>query len=328
MAKRKTDGYGNYIGDSEDRDLIMGSLPPIRGTWYFVDPTSGLAAKDGLSPGSAKASLEEAYALCTSGAGDGICVFSAGTASAGTTSYLSDTITWSKHGITVFGVSSGARKFGRARVSNLSTATNLAALITVSGDNNSFYNVHLFNGGSDAAALGALKVTGNRNHFENCHFIGAGHATPAAAAGAYDVMIDAGQENNFERCTFGTDTIIRGANGNIVFDGEAWRNSFYDCDIICYSETAGKGAIKSADATAFSGVQTFSRCRFTAWKPNGLGSLTSAFIGTKPNSGQILMDSCSLLGWAAWDSVGANDTVYVANSHAVASGVGGIATAP
>jgi len=329
MAKTKTDGYGNYVGEVKDLDLIIGSLPPIRGTWYFVDPTSGIAANDGLSPGSAKASIKDAYDLCTSGAGDGIVLLSAGTAAAGCTSYLSAALAWSKHGITVVGVASGARKYGRARVANLSTATDLAVLITVSGDNNSFYNVHLFNGGSDAAALGALKVSGNRNHFENCHFVGAGHATPAADAGAYDLMIDGGQENNFERCTFGTDTIIRAAaNGNIVFDGGAWRNSFYDCDLLCYSETAGKGAIKCADATAFSGVQTFARCRFVAWKPNGLGSLTSAFIGTKPTSGQILMDSCSILGWAAWDSVGANDTVYIANSHAVASGAGGIATAP
>jgi hypothetical protein len=38
------------------------------------------------------------------------------------------------------------------------------------------------------------------------------------------------------------------------------------------------------------------------------------------------MDCCSLVGWAAWDSVGGNDMVYVANSAAVAAGAGGIAT--
>lgn len=329
MAKRKTDGFGNYIADAEDRDLILGSLPPIRGTWYFVDPKDGLAANDGLSPGSAKANITEAYALCTDGAGDGIVLFSAGTTSADTTSYLSAVLAWAKSGITVYGVASGSRVFGRARISNTSTVVNLANLITVSGSNNRFENVSFFNSGSNVAAVGCVKVSGHRNAFINCHMVGAGHATPAAAVTANDLTIDGGQDNSFERCVFGTDTIIRAAaNGNIVFDGTAWRNNFYDCDVICYSATAGKGAIKSADADAFSGFQIFARCRFMAWKDNGLGALTSAFIGTKPTSGQILMDSCSLVGWAAWDSVGANDTVYVSNSDATASGAGGIATAP
>jgi hypothetical protein len=327
MAKKKTDGYGNLIADSEDLDIMLGALPPIRGTWYFVDPTSGLAANDGLSPGSAKASLKEAYDLCTDGAGDGICLMSAGTTSAGCTSYLTAALTWSKSGITVYGISSGTRKYGRARIANAAASTNLANLITMSGSNNRFMNVHMFNGGSNVAAVGCLSITGNRNAFENCHFVGAGHATPAAAVGAYDLEIAGGQENTFERCTFGTDTIIRAAaNANIRFDGDAWRNAFYDCDVLCYSETAGKGAIMSVDATGLDGFQVFSRCRFMAWKPNGLGSLTAAIIGTKPNSGQILFDSCTLVGWAAWGAAGMSGAFYVANSDATASGAGGIAT--
>lgn len=328
MAKRKTDGFGNYIADAEDRDLILGSLPPIRGTWYFVDPKDGLAANDGLSPGSAKANVKEAYDLCSDGAGDGIVLFSAGTAAADTTSYLSAVLDWAKDGITVYGVSSGARMFGRAVISNTSTVLNLANLITVSGDNNAFYNVHVINLGTNVAAVGAVKVTGDKNYFNNCHFVGAGHATPGAATGVFDVFLDTADGNTFEKCVFGTDAIARGANGNIVFDNGAVRNAFYDCDIICSTTTAGKGAINSLAADAIYGVQIFSRCRFIAWKEGGLGTLTSAFIGTKPTNGNILIDSCAIAGWAAWDSVGANDVVYIANSDATASGAGGIATAP
>jgi hypothetical protein len=292
-----------------------------------VDPTSGLAANSGLAPGSAKATMLEAYNLCTSGAGDGIVLMSAGTTAAGTTSYMSAVLDWSKHGITVIGLASGNRMYGRARIANTTTVLTLAYLIKVSGNNNRFVNVNMFNGGSDVAALGCLWVTGHRNMFENCHFVGAGHATPAAEAGAYDLMVDGGQENTFERCTFGTDTIIRAAaNGNIVFDGGAWRTQFYDCDILAYSATSAKGAIKIIDATAFSGWQVFARCRFMAWKPNGIGSgLTSAVIGVAPNSGQILIDCCSLAGWAAWDTLSAV-TTYVGNSAAEASGGGGVAT--
>lgn len=204
-----------------------------------------------------------------------------------------------------------------------------AEMIIVSGSNNAFYNIHVGNFSSDAAALGCLKVTGHRNNFVNCHFIGAGHAAPAAETGAYDLELNAGQENTFERCTFGTDTIIRAAaNGNIRFDTNVWRSRFYECEVLCYSETAGKGAILSVDATALEGIQVFRDCQFLLWNTNGIGTSTSAFIGTKPTSGAILMDNCSLVGWAAWDSVGGNDMVYVVNSDATASGAGGIATTP
>jgi hypothetical protein len=380
--------------------------PAIRGTWYYVDPYGGANVNDGLQINSAVADLNTAYNLCGDGAGDGIILLSGGTTSANTTSYLKQTLLWSKTGITVVGVSSGTRVFGRARIANKEVTTtssviaeaantftrdsgsfltdgwvigmkgsvansgsnnaatftvtnvtdlvmtfsetfnvqskaqvgsdvitsSIATLITVSGNNNSFNNVHVGNFSTNGASTGCLKVTGSRNAFNGCHFIGAGHATPAATAGANDLEL-VGDENTFARCTFGDDTIIRAStNGNILLNGtgtgtgNGWRNRFYDCDIFSYSATAGKGAIKSGGANSCNGFIVFSRCRFFNWTPNGLTLLTSAFIGTKITSGQLLMDGCSLVGWSAWDSVAANDNVYIGNSAAVASGAGGIAT--
>jgi hypothetical protein len=205
------------------------------------------------------------------------------------------------------------------------TITNYVAnLITVSGSNNTFYNTHIGNFNADVLSVGCVRVTGNRNYFGNCHFIGAGHATPGADAGAYDLLIDGGQENTFEKCMLGTDTIIRAAaNGNIVFKGGIWRTFFNDCDIMSYSATSGKGAVKFYDATCCSGVQTFSRCRFVNWNENGIDNSTAAFIGTAPTSGAVLVDACSVIGYTAWDATG---KVYVGNSAYTASGGGGIAT--
>ena len=207
-------------------------------------------------------------------------------------------------------------------------------LIDVQGANNAFYNVHVGNFGVNVLSVGCVKTSGSRNAFVRCHFIGAGSALPAAATGANDLEL-VGDENTFESCTIGDDTINRAAaNGNILLSGSSsgpvavWRNRFYDCDIFSYSATAGKGAIKSGAATGCNGFLIFARCRFFNWTPNGLTLLTSAFIGTKLTSGQLLMDGCSLVGWSAWDSVSANKNVYVANSNATASGAGGIATAP
>ena len=405
----------NYLGFSPELRGYLNSinlgLPPIRGKWFVVDPYGATVPAVGGQPGQVVADLETAYDLCTSGAGDGILVLSGGTTAAHTTSYLSSPLTWSKHGITVVGASSGSRLFNRARIANKThttgsittlafvagadttydsitdsaegfvtagfavgdvlrvdttgngadatglvitavtagtltlatigtlvteTAANAGAsvvssynanMITVSGDNNSFSNLSISNFGDDALALGGVSVTGNRNHFSNCHIVGAGNATPGAVTSAYSLKIDGGQENTFDACVIGTDSVLKAAaNGEIAFDGDAWRNRFYDCEVVSYSETAGKGAIISADATAFDGWQVFSRCRFMNFYTNGITGLTSAFIGTAPNSGYLLMDSCSLAGWSAWDSVGGNDTVYVSNSDATASGAGGIAT--
>jgi len=209
----------------------------------------------------------------------------------------------------------------------------LAEVIKVPGANNAFFDISVGNYGDQVGALGAVTVKGERNYFDRCHILGACNAVPAAQAGAFDLKFgDNGSENTFERCTIGSNTIIRAAaNGNIVLAGTAAatapdRNAFYDCDILAWSDTAGKGAIKSDGALSMQGVLVFSRCRFMNWNDNGIGNLDSAFIGTKPTSGAILMDSCSLVGWTAWDSVAGNDMVYVANSAAVASGGGGIAT--
>jgi len=403
--KRLGPGVRPGLRDGLNHISGSGGLPPILGKWFFVDKTSGNAARDGRSPDNAFAELKDAYDACTSGAGDGICLFSRGTSASATSSRITFPLVWSKHAITVIGVSSGGRMFNRARISNTEHTTGAlttiafpsattitdsgsgfisdgfvvgdvltidttdntndgsdaiitavtagtitcgastftiqtaatagsttinsfsAQLIDLTGDNNRFENLSIVNHSSDAAALGGVRVSGNRNAFDNVHVIGAGHATPGAVATASHLFINGGQENFFERCSFGTDSVLwAAANAPILFDANSWRNGFYDCDVVLYSKTAGGGAIKSTDATSIEGFQKFARCRFINWNENGLTALTSAFIGTKPNSGYILMDSCSLVGWAAWDSVAANNTVYVANSDATASGAGGIAT--
>ena len=97
-------------------------LPVIRGKWFIVDPYK-LTVADGGIPGSF-ASIEDAYAACTSGYGDGILVLAGGTGTASqTSSYLKQPLAWSKHGITVVGVGAPTRMAQRARISNTEVAT-------------------------------------------------------------------------------------------------------------------------------------------------------------------------------------------------------------
>jgi hypothetical protein len=204
--------------------------------------------------------------------------------------------------------------------------SNTVDLIAVTGHNNLFINLHFFNGGALATDVGCVKVSGNRNAFVNCHMVGGGHATPAAVAGMYSLSAS-GEENSYYHCTIGTDSMIRAqANAEILFAATCKRNVFEDCYILSYSTTAGKGAIKSASATSISGWIIFKRCVFANRGTNEATALTSAFIGTKPDDCGILLMACILVGWSAWDSVAANNRIFVGCAAETAAGAGGIAT--
>jgi hypothetical protein len=294
--------------------VFGGVFPPILGTLYHASPYNGNNSNPGLDRESPLDDLVAAYDKCVSGAGDGILAYSGGTAAAETTSYLEEALTWSKHGITIYGAAAATRMFQRARIANKSTVLDLAKLLEISGDNNAFFNLHLFQGGSNAAALGCVLVSGNRNLFVNCHFAGGGHATPAAQAGMYSLKLT-GHENTFIDCVFGTDTIIRGAaNGEILLSGEIYRNRFYNCEVISYSTTAGKGAIKIDTVGTLNRNTIFNRCLFTNFQPGAISALTSVVIGADPTSGIILLRDCAQVGWAAWDAT--TSKVYVVNGAA------------
>jgi len=320
MAKTKTDGFGNYAASVEDRDLILGSLPPIRGTWFFVDPTSGLAANDGLSPGSAKAGLKEAYDLCTSGAGDGVVLFSAGTDAAYSTSFLSAALAWSKHGITVIGIASGNRMFQRARVANTASVLTLASLLTVSGNNNRFENLMFVNEGTNAAAVGCVIVSGARNYFKNVNFVGA--IGSASVATKYALKLAAAEENYFEDCVIGADTFSHGnhADCDLWLYGAVARNRFKNCEFLSYVSAGTAHAAVDLDTTTGGRGTVFENCIF-----NSITSVTTpaaVFIQTGAND-KVLVKGGAAVNFAAWGLAG---VVYTDMPETKALAAGGIAT--
>jgi hypothetical protein len=117
------------------RDYLGGlqvGLPQIRGKWFFVDPYVGSNSSGGGSVSEAVATLKAAYDLCTSGVGDGICFLSR---SLSTTTYSDEMLasfTWSKWGITVFGIAAGGYN-SRARIVShqaLTSAVSLTVAVT------------------------------------------------------------------------------------------------------------------------------------------------------------------------------------------------------
>lgn len=297
-------------------------LPFIKGTWYYVDPQVGLnTANDGLSPDAAFASLETAYAACTSGAGDGIALISKGETTAACTSYLTAALTWSKWGITVYGVCAPTRFSQRARVST--QAANLANLITVSGSNNSFFNFSLFNGGTTGA--GCVLVSGDRNYFENVHFMGGmGMTTPTI--NDYDLYLNGGDENTFVNCVVGSDTFNKTdiAGAELLVGGGAMRNRFYGCEFVSFRSAGTTAGIVKLVGAGDSITRTilFDDCFFQMYRDGNVTAEATVVIGTAPNNGFIVFRNCDRHGFTDWGAVGATGRIFSASkANAEASGI-------
>jgi len=325
-------GYTNFPRGitSFGMPVFGGGVPPITGQYYHVNPRIGSASNTGKEPSTAYANFETAENSLATDVGDGIIVWSQGATAANTTSELSAAMTFDKSGCTVFGVHAGQRWKGRARVI-APTAVSAAYVIDVSGSNNSFYNMHFGNEGTANTNLGCLRVTGDRNYFYNCHFVGAGHTTPGAVAlaagssyGAHDILLSS-QENTFERCTFGDNSVIRAStSANLVLStGMNGKNDFVNCIFLKTSTTATAGAIGCYATDTPNGHVYFDNCIFSCWYSNEPDvSNTSALIGAAPTNAGLIMHNCGLVGYAAWDSVGTTKVYVTSAAGAATGGVG------
>jgi len=318
-------------GDTKDilrrvRAIAGFDVPPIHGQWFFVSPNDSNNNGSGISPEEATSSICSAYVKCTTGAGDGIIVFSQGTALSQTNNPMVQEIDWSKHGITVVGACAPTRFGKRARVGSGAGlgGDTLAYLITLSGNNNAFYNIQFVNEGDSTSAYGCVKVTGERNYFENCEFFNVGAAV-AADTLVHSLQLHTASENTFVRCAIGTDTIDRTVAalvGELWISGACGKNIFEDCYFEIRTNDVDHGLVKMISTTSLNGTLFFDNCKFVALYANvGIQALTTLFVGATPATGVIMMHDCSIAGWAdvspsAWNHVGTNQPA--------ANGAGGI----
>ena len=299
-------------------------LPFISGQWFFVDVQNGTSGGSGLDPVNAVNSLKAAYDLCTSGAGDGICIISKGTTTATTTSYLTAALNWTKWGITVYGACAPTRFSQRARVST--AAANLAYLIDVQGSNNSFYNISLYNGGTTGA--GCVKVSGDRNYFENVHFMGGmGMTTPTV--NDYDLYLDGGDENTFVNCVIGSDTFNKSdiAGAELFVGGGTMRNRFESCEFISYRSAGTTAGMVKLVGSGDSITRTllFDNCFFHMYRDGNVTAEAALVIGTAPNNGFIIFKDCLRHGFTDWGAVALTARVY--SGSATQHEAGGITVA-
>lgn len=382
MAKfEQASAISKGLGNALEVIAEVGSLPLIRGIWYFVNPTGGSNTNSGLSIETAFADLPTAYAKAVDG--DGIALLSYGATSAATTSYCKQELLWTKNGITVVGVAAPVAMFCRARVANKTITTTAALtavantsisrasgsfitdgwvagmkfitnvdaaaitvdtvaaltitvtgtltvgahtsmtsvnvnLLTLSGINNRFHNVHFYNGGTNALELGGIIITGSRNAFTGCHIVGG--VGSATAAGKFSLKIDAGEENTFRDCVIGSDSFAQGDNAasEILLNGVVKRNRFYDCEIIgMVSAGTAHGAVKSV-STSGGSPTLFKKCMFNY----ALSTTTPAAAHLSSGSvDKLIFQNCTAVKVTAWGT-----NVYADMVAAAASAAGGLAT--
>jgi len=306
--------------------LTAGGMPAISGKWFFVHPVRGLDSNSGKDISHPLKTLSKAYSLCTSGAGDGICIISSDTGTSGsTTVYEGAVLDWAKCGITVWGMCAPVVFGHRARIANKSTATALPYILDVQGHNNAFYNLQIANWGTNAACLSAVKVSGERNAFINCSIVNGGQLT---AAKVRDLWLT-GSDNTFKQCTFGTSTVIRNVAtaANVMFNGAGSTNCqdnyFEDCYFKMLSANASAGFIRSESGASMSGINVFNRCLFVQ-PPGGGATISDVVIGTEPTTdrGVLAFFGCGTINVA--DNSDWTSRHWVSAPASASNGAGGI----
>lgn len=260
---------------------------------FLVDPDNGSDNNNGKDIDHPMATVAAAYALTVTDQHDVVMVISNDSADT-----LGAAITWSKDFTHLVGLSSNLFGVGqRSRVIGGAT-TDLTVLITFSGKGCIVRNINFSNETDANVDSGAIIVSGDRNEFTNVFFAGMVHATPAARAGSYSLRVS-GEENLFHRCAIGLDTIIRAAaNAELHITTGAARNTFLDCHLSSYSETAGKFLVLVDGGDRWT---IFENSIFQNFSVNHVNTLTNAFSDTLGSTHDIIFKGKNVLvgidGW-------------------------------
>jgi hypothetical protein len=308
-----------------DRVYQLGGVPvggPVtQGHVYFVKPASGSDTASGKSPAQALKTLARAQALATANENDIVYLMSEGNAASLCTDYQSTTLDWAKDGVHLIGINSGGMVSPRSRIAWLSSAPSPAPapLFTVSADNCRIEGIQVFSGINDADLSFCTNVTGERNTFKNCHFAGIGHATNDFA-GAYSLKLAGADENLFEDCVIGLDTVARGtaANSEILFTDQATRNIFRNCIITTFAEAATHQFIIAA-ASSLDRWVLFENCAFINSIQSTAVAMTEALDLAATAGGMVLLRNCTIVGATDWEASTVSGIAYIDSTVSVAA---------
>lgn len=295
-----------------------------QGNIYWVAPVTGSDFNNGLSatqqPNSVGPfkTLVAALAAATAGQNDIVLLMAQGNTASATTDYQSAGLDWNKNLVHLVGVNGGPMIGQRSRVSNLSTAATFANLFTVSANGCLIQNIEFFQGQgltNPSAASTCVTVSGVRNHFVNCQISGIGDTT-LDDAGSNSLTVT-GDENIFQHCYIGLDTVIRATSvTEVVLSGAPARVIFEDCHFETY--TSGSTFKMVSIATTVDRFVKFKNCEFIAVQNITSAVAPTGLIGITTMNGQVLMTGCTMYGFAQY--------VTADNAYVQMLGLNGLAT--
>lgn len=286
---------GHKITPNEIAGMI--GLPYV-GEIFYVDSSSGSdAANGGRAQNDAFATVEKAHDVATANQHD--VVIEAPTGGSGRTSEAA-AFTWSKNRTHLIGNAAPSSINPRA---GMSFGASIATGLTVSADGCIFSNLTI---ATFEDNNGLVEVTGSRNVFSNIHFAGIGHADAGDDANARVLYINGGQENNFNGCTFGLDTIARSTtNATVEFASSASRNKFFDCDFIMKADNVGPNHILFTGTSAVDRWISFENCSWFSHWVNDADKVTHIMdLAAQTATAQVLMKGRHLMvGFDDWEAV-------------------------
>lgn len=182
--------------------------------------------------------------------------------------------------------------------SRIGHSANFDALLTVSGYGNHIEKLYFMHGRGSATNLHCIEVTGDRNYFYRVHAGGPMHATEGDTAGYSSLELTGAEENFFEDCVFGTETIARSAANSVLRIGTgADRNIFRNCTFLMFSDAATPYFIEVLVGNTY-GWTKFENCHFINYSSNWANTLTvGCNIACAVAQHKLIMDSrCSFVG--------------------------------
>lgn len=282
------------------QSLIGASNAPIltQGNVWWVRPATGSDSNNGQTSATAFKTLAAALSAATANQNDIVLLCAESNTASGTTDYQSATLNWNKNLVHLLGVNDGPALSQRSRIAFASTYNTASNLFTLSASDCLIANVAMFMGIAGTNPLGGMLVTGQRNVIRRCHIAGIGNAANDIA-GAYSLNLSGAEENVFEDCVIGLDTVPLSAQANsqILITANvgvsATRNLFRNCMILQYAAHATNPLFLRAAATTIDRWLRFHDCIFSNPVQSGATALTHAFSVAAAAGGTVMMTGAS-----------------------------------
>jgi len=289
--------------------------PVVNNIWY-VDPETGSdTAKSGTSPSEAFDTLGQANSAATDLNYDVIVLAPTGT---GGTAEAS-AVTISKSYLTVVGSTAPVHISQRSRI--LFTVAATSPGLTVSGNGNRFLNVQL---ASFVDSNILVTVSGERNYFGNVHFAGIGDATAGDDTAARVVYLNDGDENYFDGCLFGLDTVMRSAaNYTVEMAGGVQRNTFNECMFQMATDATTPVHIKSTGTSGLDRWNRFNNCVYYNFTTNDTAEPAAVFdLSAQTATAHILLTGSQMIrGIDNWEAT-ASGRLYIQPYTATQNAIG------